>query len=118
MKRHGIVLAVGIAATSFAARADAQADRPVLVTVVGHGAIRFRLAAGPTAPCDSSENRMLFDGWLRTGKYVFDTGADAVCFQYTSGALREMNWSESQVVLTTTGRRPPRRPMEILVPTD
>ncbi len=38
---------------------------PVSVTVVGRGAIRFRPAAGVIAPCDSMDNRMLFDGWLR-----------------------------------------------------
>jgi len=97
---RGIALALGIAASSAAVVAAAETDRPVFVTVVGQGAIRFRLAAGITAPCDSSENRMLFDGWLKPGRYEWGTGVDVVCYQYTSGALRESNWSESRVIGT------------------
>jgi hypothetical protein len=97
---RAVALALGIAASSATALAAAETDRPVFVTVVGQGAIRFRLAAGITAPCDSSENRMLFDGWLKPGRYEWGTGADVVCYQYTSGALRESNWSESRVIGT------------------
>ncbi|MGO9835767.1 MAG: hypothetical protein ACLP1X_16310 [Polyangiaceae bacterium] len=100
MFARGVALALGIAAGSATVLAAAETDRPVALTVVGHGAIRFRLAVGVTAPCDSSENRMLFDGWLMPGRYEWGTGADAICYQYTSGALRESNWSESRVVGT------------------
>ena len=109
-----------MAASSVVARADAEADRPVFVTVVGHGAIRFRLAAGATAPCDSSENRMLLDAWLGPGRYEWGTGANDVCYQHTSGALREADWSESLVVPTAMGRGRgrPTTPTEIVVSTD
>jgi len=61
---RAIALALGIAAISTAAGADAGADRPVFVTVLGQGHSRLRLAVGITAPCNSTENRMLFDGPL------------------------------------------------------
>jgi hypothetical protein len=92
----------------------------MFVTVVGHGAIRFRLAEGRTAPCDSSENRMLFDAWLGPGRYEWRTGADVVCYQHTSGVLRDSDWSQSRIVSTLAGRGRgrPLRPAEIVVSTD
>jgi hypothetical protein len=113
-----IALALGTAVAAAAPLADAQTDRPVFVTVVGHDAIRFRLAAGATAPCDSADNRMLYDGWLRPGRFAFGTGADLVCYQHTSGALREVNWSVPRVVSTVMGAKLWRRPREIEVSTD
>jgi hypothetical protein len=104
-------------ATSFVTvPARAGADRPVFVVVVGQGAIRVRLAAGVVAPCDSHDNRMIFDGWLEVGRHSWTTDADFVCFQHTSGALRESDWSVSRLVSTVTPR--PARPMEIRVSTD
>jgi hypothetical protein len=116
MNARGIVLALGIAASAVTSRADAEADRPVFVTVVGHGAIRFRIAEGRTAPCDSAENRMLFDAWLAPGSYEWATGAILVCYQHTSGALRESDWATSQIVSTLIGKH--HRPAEIVVSTD
>jgi hypothetical protein len=100
-----MALAFGIAANCTAAVAGAGTDRPVYVTVVGHGAIRFRLAVGPMSPCDSPDNRMLYDGWLQPGRYEWSTGAGLVCFQNTSGAFRESDWSESRIVPTWIRRR-------------
>jgi hypothetical protein len=120
MKVRGTVVALVFVASFAPARADAEADRPMFVTVVGHESIRFRLAIGRTAPCDSSENRMLFDAWLGPGRYEWGTGANLVCYQHTSGVLRESNWSESRVVptLISMGRGWPARPAEIVVSTD
>jgi hypothetical protein len=115
MDARSVALSLGIAAMSATGRAEAEADRPVIVTVVGRGAIRLRLAAGVTAPCDSSSNRMLFDGWVEPGRYQWETGSNTVCYQYTSGALREQDWSVSSIVPTW---RKARRPWEILVSTD
>jgi hypothetical protein len=112
-----IALVLGIAALSLVHRANAETPRPVLVTIVGHGSIRLRLAAGVTAPCDSSENRMIFDGWLAPGTYTWETGANDVCYQHTSGALREQDWSESRIVSTVMGKRR-YRPTVIVVSTD
>ncbi len=122
MNARFAALALGIAASAAAlpehAALAAGTDRPIFVTVEGHGAIRFRLALGATAPCDSSNNRMLYDGWLAPGRYTWSTGADVVCFQSTFGALRESNWSESRVVPTVRGPRRHPRPMELAVSTD
>jgi hypothetical protein len=99
-------VAIGIAAGIAEMPADAETDRPVFVVVVGHGSIRLRLAAGITAPCDSLENRMLFDGWVGVGRYALATHAGFVCYQHTSGALRESDWSLSRLVPTMTRRGP------------
>jgi hypothetical protein len=112
---RGIALALGIAASSSTVCADAETDRPVFVTIVGQGVIRLRLAEGVTAPCDSSENRMLFDGRLGPGRYRWDTGAMNVCFQHTSRALPDSDWSDSRIIATVIRRH---GPAEIVVSTE
>jgi hypothetical protein len=123
MLRRRLVLALGIAGACSFARADAGAedrlDRPVYVTVVGHGFIRFRLSAGVVAPCDSLDDRMLFDGSLAPGRYAFSTGAWSVCYQHTSGALREVDWSTARIQPTVLGDKYGHRcPARIVVLTD
>jgi hypothetical protein len=115
-----LALALGIAASTTAVPADAGADWPVSIVVVGHGAIRLRLAAGRTMPCDSSSNRMLFDGWVGVGRYEWATGTDVVCFEHTSGALRESDWSGAHLAPTVTRdwRWGPNRPNVIQISTD
>jgi hypothetical protein len=95
-----IAAAFAIAAFTASAGADAGDDRPIFVTVVGQGTIRLRLAVGVTAPCDSTENRMLFDERIGRGKYRWETGAKDICYQYTSRALPDSDWSVSRVVPT------------------
>ena len=114
MDGRAVVVALALAAFTTSTHADAGADRPVFVTLVGRGVIRLRLAAGITAPCDSSENRMIFDGPIGPGRYRWDTGASDVCFQHTSRSLPDSEWSESQV-LSTRSKTGPR---EILLSTD
>jgi hypothetical protein len=111
---RAFAIALSIAAFASAQRAEAEADRPVFVTVVGQGVISLRLAAGITAPCDSSDNRLLFEGRIGPGRYRWDTGARDVCYQHTSRALPDSDWSESQVI-STTSRTGPR---EIVLSTE
>jgi hypothetical protein len=118
MKVRVLALGAAIAASAAVGRSHAQTDRPIFLTIVGHGAIRFRLARGWVAPCDSADNHMLFDGWLEPGEYTFATGSDVVCYQYTSGAFRNANWSTSQVAATTAGTKTRRWPLSLQVSTD
>lgn len=106
---------VGIAASVAAIPADAGTDFPLYVVVVGHGAIRLRLAAGRITPCDSRDNHMLFDGWVGVGTYRWATSSDFVCIQHTSGAFRELDWSTSQLIPSVGGKK---MPVEIHVSTD
>lgn len=106
MRVPGVVLLAVVLGVMVASRARAGADRPVLVTVTGHTAIRLRLAWGRTAPCDSTENRMLFDAPLPPGQYAFEAGADMVCYQYTSAEFPESEWSVSRVAPTRMRQGP------------
>ena len=99
-------MAFGIAVTGAAAHASDETERPVYVEVAGHGAIRLRLAAGVTAPCDSTENRMIFDGWVDVGRHGWMTNASLVCYEYTSGALRESNWAIPRILATRLRGKP------------
>ena|SRR5215472_1680929 len=105
LSRH-VALVLGMAASLAPLPAGAAADRPVVVAVTGPGAIRLRLAAGITAPCDSLENRMLFDGWVRMGRYEWPTASYIVCYQHTTAALPESDWSVAQLAPTVTRRGP------------
>jgi hypothetical protein len=107
MNGRRLVFALGIAAGCVGIQGDAAAedrlDRPIYVTVLGQGITRFRMSAGVAAPCDSLRNRMLFDGSLAPGRYAFSTGAWSVCYEYTSGAFRQANWSTSRIQPTVLG---------------
>jgi hypothetical protein len=123
MNGRRFVFALGIAVSCVGVQGDAaaedQLDRPIYVTVVGQGSIRFRMSAGVTAPCDSLRNRMLFDGSLTPGRYAFSTGAWSVCYEYTSGAFRQANWSTSRIQPTVLGDKFGRRcPARVEIRTD
>jgi hypothetical protein len=49
---------------------------------------------------------MIFDGWVDVGTSNWPTGSDFVCYEHTSGPLREANWSVAQVVPTITRKGP------------
>ena len=100
MRAPPLLLVAAMLGVSVPSTLHAEAERPVYVTVTGQTAIRFRLALGSTAPCDSSENRMMFDGTLPPGKYTFETGSEVVCYQYTSPAFPASEWSVPQVMPT------------------
>lgn len=106
MARRAVALILGIVASFAGVPAGHGADYPVYVVVVGHGTIRVRLAAGPVTPCDSHENRLLFEGPVQAGTYTWATGSTFVCFQHTSRALPEQDWSASQLLPTVWNRKP------------
>jgi len=103
---------------------DAHAEplAPIYVTVVGQGAVRVLLAAGVVAPCDSSDNEPVYDGWLAPGRYRFYLASRSVCMQHTFGEFRDAGgaWSTPAILPTAFARR--RRgqlvPFEIRISTD
>ena len=94
---------------------------PVYVAVEGQGAIRVRLTAGVVAPCDSSSDDPVYDGWLAPGRYVFYTPSWNVCMQHTFGVSREGEWSTPVILPTVQAigwRRRGRKPLEITLSTE
>jgi hypothetical protein len=100
MRARPLLLVAAMVGVSVPSTLRAGAERPVYVTVTGQTALRFRLTLGWTAPCDSSENRMMFDGTLPPGRYTFETGSEVVCYQYTSAAFPASEWSVPRVMPT------------------
>jgi len=49
---------------------------------------------------------MLFDGLLAPGQYVFEAGGELVCYQYTSAAFPESEWSVPRVAPTRMRQGP------------
>jgi hypothetical protein len=75
---------------------DAAAEEaiPVVVSVVGKGVIRVRVADGTSLPCDSSTNHVLFDGHVKAGdKISLASKAGSVCVDHTYGSFRESQWA-------------------------
>jgi hypothetical protein len=92
----GGVLFVASSLTSSALHADESA--PVVATVHG-GDIRVQISEGLTRPCDSRDNRMLFDGRLKSGEsFRGAIGGDCVCVRHTSSRFPRVDWSESGLV--------------------
>src|SRR4051794_15069732 len=89
-----IVIALSLASTSLHARASA----PVVVTVRG-AEIRVQVSEGLTRPCDSGNDRMLFDGRLKPGEtFRGAITSDCICVRHTSPGFRDVDWSESGLI--------------------
>lgn len=67
---------------------SALADSPSMALMVNHTdhEVRVQLALGNTSPCDSSDNRIVFDGTVGAGEArSLPVGEDCVCARHTIG---------------------------------
>lgn len=72
---------------------------PLVVTMGGSGHLRVQVSEGLTAPCDSSSNRMLFDGRLGPGEtFRASIGGDCVCIRHMSASFPGVDWTTSGFV--------------------
>lgn len=90
----GVLLGALVMSASSALRANESGA--VVVTSTGAADVRVQLAEGVTAPCDSGNDRMLFDGRLAAGT-TFRTAiaGDCVCIRSTSASFPNSDWSTS-----------------------
>src|SRR4051812_19193372 len=82
--------------TAMLSAGDAAADggTPVVITMLGPGAVRIRLARGNTFPCDSGDNRPLLEGKYGPGEVVRTSTPDrCLCFQQTYEPFGDIEWS-------------------------
>jgi hypothetical protein len=82
-------------AHSVAAEAK-PATIPVSVSVVGTGQVRLIVAEGTGRPCESADNRVLFNGHAKAGddvRVAVASSVGAVCVDHTYGAFRESQWA-------------------------
>lgn len=80
---------------------DAVADSvtPVVITLLGPGAVRVRLAEGRSFPCDSGDNHRLVEGKFKSGVVVRTTTPEhCLCFQQTYEPFSDADWSLSSLV--------------------
>jgi hypothetical protein len=80
---------------------DATADgvTPIVVTMLGPGAVRIRIARGNTFPCDSGDNRRLLEGKYAPGDILRTSTPDrCVCVQQTYEPFSDIDWSASSMV--------------------
>jgi hypothetical protein len=80
---------------------DAAADgaTPVVITMLGPGAVRIRVARGNAFPCDSGDNRLLVQGKFKPGEIVRTSTPDrCLCVQQTYEPFSDIDWSASATV--------------------
>ena len=71
---------------------------PVLVHSRGPKAIQVEVADGSVMPCDSTDNRLLYRGWLSLGSTLTLASSGTVCFRQTYDDFPETNWSTSRTL--------------------
>lgn len=89
-----------VIALSFASRvSDVHAGAPTTMFVhnLGAGTTRVQVALGSVAPCDSPDNRLMFDGVVLAGEWRALSLAEAVvaCVRNTSAGSR-LDWGPSR----------------------
>ena len=78
----------------------ASAQVTVTFSVHADVPVRLQVASSPsgTTPCDSSENKMLYDGMIGPDAPVtVDVGADAMCVRHTFDDFPDSNWGPSSL---------------------
>lgn len=81
--------------------AGGLATEPVLVviTMTGNARLRVQVSEGLTTPCDSSNNRALFDGHLNPGEtFRAIIGTECICVSNTTSPFREVDWTTPGLV--------------------
>jgi hypothetical protein len=82
------VVRLAVVATTFSVGLAASASDPTSLVVrnVGAPATRVQIALGDTLPCDSPDNRLVFDGALGGGEArVLSVPEPCVCARNTTG---------------------------------
>jgi hypothetical protein len=96
--RRWLLLAILAAAGFSAGDVSAAVPLPVVISVVGQGAVRLRVASGHVAPCDSSEDHVVLDNWVRAGDVLsLALNDECACIEHTYGSFREAQWSLSAI---------------------
>lgn len=97
---------VVLSGAASAQRAPAPAPAPaaasstrVVVSMHSTKRVRVQIAEGSTMPCDSRDNRLLFDSTLGNGEgFSGETDRGCVCLRHTTDAFPRVGWSDSRMV--------------------
>jgi hypothetical protein len=95
-----LVVALGLSIAMLSA-GDAGADgvTPVVITMLGPGAVGIRIALGNAFPCDSGENHLLVQGKFKPGEIVRTSTPDrCLCVQQTYEPFSDIEWSAPTTV--------------------
>jgi hypothetical protein len=76
--------------------ADENPPAPIVMTVMSAKRVRVQLSEGRHQPCDSGDNRMLFDGMMgASDKYQGTTREECVCVRHTTDAFPRAGFTSS-----------------------
>jgi hypothetical protein len=72
---------------------------PVVITMGGNARLRVQVSEGLTMPCDSLNDRALFDGHLSPGETFQTTIAgECICIRSTMAPFRDVDWTTPGLV--------------------
>lgn len=93
MRRFVAVVSLGAIVVT-TSRGLATEPAPVVITMGGHARLRVQVSEGLTMPCDSQNNRALFDGRLSPGEtFRASIGGECVCVRHTTSPFRDVDWT-------------------------
>jgi hypothetical protein len=98
MGRPLLPLVVALVVAPLACTAVARAEQPTVMVIrnVGVRSVRVQVALGPAFPCDSSENRVVFDGSVAPGTArVLELGDAVVACARKTSAGTILDWGPS-----------------------
>jgi hypothetical protein len=95
--RRGFLGVIATAAATFCASdAVAVEPAPLFVTFQGSGKVRVQIADGQVTPCDSSDNHMVYSGWIHPSETLATAiGGDCACIRHTTPRFPNTEWSMS-----------------------
>ena len=77
----------------------ADEPAPVVITIRGDRAVRVLVSEGLTRPCESRENRPMFDRLMGPGEVArASIGSDCICIQHTSPSFPSSDWATPGLV--------------------
>jgi hypothetical protein len=75
-------------------QSSATGTVPVIVTMLGPGTVRVRVAEGTSRPCDSGDDRIIVEGKYAPGTVIRTaTTFTCVCVQQTYESFPDIDWS-------------------------
>ena len=93
----GIVGALVVTVGGTAAAAPPK-PAPVIVTMQSHGRVRVQVSEGTTMPCDSTDDRMLFDATLGPDEsFQSSIAGRCICVRHTTDAFPQNGWTTSKL---------------------
>lgn len=94
-----LLLVCAMVGVTVGASAAETSPAPVVVTMQSRGRVRVQVSEGLTMPCDSADNRMIFDTTLGPDEQLKTSiKSQCVCVRHTTDSFPRGEWTTSRLV--------------------